>query len=147
MRSEHNGLFLGTASELIPSMHILFVHQNFPAQFGHIASHLAKEHGFRCTFLSERPAANSGGVERIQYQVRGGATERGNGPPPQGGGPGGLQDWSDSAAGGLERSSGSLADLLNAASEVLSRGGGSGWSGGGFGGGGGGSGGGGSGFS
>jgi hypothetical protein len=76
---------------------------------------------------------------------RGGATERGNGPPPQGGGPGGLQDWSDSAAGGLERSSGSLADLLNAASEVLSRGGGSGWSGGGFGGGGGGSGGGGSG--
>lgn len=70
---------------------------------------------------------------------------------------GGLQGWSDRGAGGLEQASGSLVDLLNAASEVLSRGGGSGWSGGGRGGGhfggggsfggGGGSGGGGSGFS
>ncbi len=65
---------------------------------------------------------------------------------------GGLQGWSDRGAGGLEQASGSLVDLLNAASEVLSRGGGSDWSGGGsgggsFGGGGGGSGGGGSGFS
>jgi hypothetical protein len=73
------------------------------------------------------------------------------GPPPgQSDGPGGLQNWSDQSTGGLERASGSLIDLLNAASEVLSRGGGSDWSGGGFGGGGfgggGGGGGGGSGF-
>lgn len=74
-----------------------------------------------------------------------------------GAGGGGLQGWSDRGAGGLEQASGSLVDLLNAASEALSRGGGSGWSGGGRGGGhfggggsfggGGGSGGGGSGFS
>lgn len=49
--------------------------------------------------------------------------------------PGGLQSGSDNAAGGLERASGGLADLLNTASEVLSRGGGGDWSGGGFGGG------------
>ena len=36
-------------------MHILFIHQNFPAQFGHIASYLAQHKGFRCTFLSEKP--------------------------------------------------------------------------------------------
>lgn len=57
-------------------MHILFVHQNFPAQFGHIADYLAREHGFRCTFVSEKPSGRSGAVERIQYRIQGGATER-----------------------------------------------------------------------
>ena len=57
-------------------MHVLFLHQNFPAQFGHIAAHLARNHGFQCTFLSERPGGSAGGIERIQYQPRGGATER-----------------------------------------------------------------------
>jgi glycosyltransferase involved in cell wall biosynthesis len=57
-------------------MHILFVHQNYPAQFGHIAAHLARNHGFRCTFVSERPGESSSGVERIEYQSQGGATER-----------------------------------------------------------------------
>ncbi len=56
-------------------MHIVFVHQNFPAQFGHIASHLVRRHGFRCTFVSQLPAGMSDGVERVQYVVRGGATE------------------------------------------------------------------------
>jgi glycosyltransferase involved in cell wall biosynthesis len=55
-------------------MHILFVHPNFPAQFGHVASHLARHHGHRCTFVSERPPGNSDGVERIQYRNLGGAT-------------------------------------------------------------------------
>lgn len=55
-------------------MHILFVHQNFPAQFGHIASHLAERHGFRCTFVSQRAEGHLGGVERIRYRLRGGAT-------------------------------------------------------------------------
>ncbi len=50
-------------------------------------------------------------------------------------GDGGLQGASDGMAGGLERGSGSLIDLLNSASDVLSRGGGSDWSGGGGGGG------------
>ena len=37
-------------------MHILYVHQNFPAQFGHIAGYLATKEGHRCTFVSEPPA-------------------------------------------------------------------------------------------
>ncbi len=57
-------------------MHILFVHQNFPAQFGHIAAHLVREQGLRCTFLSERPGGSTAGIERIQYRAQGGATER-----------------------------------------------------------------------
>jgi hypothetical protein len=47
-------------------MHVLFVHKNFPAQFGHIASHLVREHGWDCTFVSERPSRELGGVRTIQ---------------------------------------------------------------------------------
>jgi glycosyltransferase involved in cell wall biosynthesis len=57
-------------------MHILFVHQNFPAQFGHIADYLARHKGYRCTFVSEKPSGRAGGIERIQYRIQGGATER-----------------------------------------------------------------------
>jgi glycosyltransferase involved in cell wall biosynthesis len=57
-------------------MHVLFVHQNFPAQFGHIARYLAQTQQFRCTFVSERPPGLAEGVERIQYHLRGGATPR-----------------------------------------------------------------------
>jgi glycosyltransferase involved in cell wall biosynthesis len=55
-------------------MHILFVHQNFPAQFGHIASYLVRQKGFRCTFVSEQPPGHAGGIERIQYRIQGGAS-------------------------------------------------------------------------
>lgn len=54
-------------------MHILFVHKNYPAQFGQIAAHLVRSHGYRCTFLSEKPGGTDGGVERIQFAARGGA--------------------------------------------------------------------------
>ena len=57
-------------------MHILFIHPNFPAQFGHVAGYLARRHGHRCTFVSEQPPGRAGGVERIQYRLRGGATAR-----------------------------------------------------------------------
>ena len=57
-------------------MHLLFVHQNFPAQFGHIADYLTNNHGYRCTFVSERPVGRAGKIERIQYSIRGGATRR-----------------------------------------------------------------------
>lgn len=55
-------------------MHVLFIHQNYPAQFGHVAAFLARRHGFRCTFLSEQPPGHPDGVERVQYKLRGGAT-------------------------------------------------------------------------
>jgi glycosyltransferase involved in cell wall biosynthesis len=56
-------------------MHILFVHKNFPAQFGHIARYLIKDHGFRCTFVSELPDAEIDGIRRIQYKPASGATK------------------------------------------------------------------------
>jgi glycosyltransferase involved in cell wall biosynthesis len=57
-------------------MHILFVHQNYPAQFGHIARALALRPGVRCTFVSELPPGMDGGVERVQYRIKGGATPK-----------------------------------------------------------------------
>lgn len=57
-------------------MHVLFIHQNFPAQFGHIAAYLVRNKGYQCTFVSQQPPGRVEGIERIQYQLRGGATER-----------------------------------------------------------------------
>jgi glycosyltransferase involved in cell wall biosynthesis len=57
-------------------MHVLFVHQNYPAQFGHLAQHLAERHGYRTTFVSEKPSGRVGQVEMVQYSVRGGATHQ-----------------------------------------------------------------------
>jgi glycosyltransferase involved in cell wall biosynthesis len=55
-------------------MHVLFVHPNYPAQFGHIAQRLARDDAFRCTFVSKCPAGLDGPVERVQFQQKGGAT-------------------------------------------------------------------------
>jgi hypothetical protein len=55
-------------------MHVLFIHPNFPAQFGHVADRLARHHGYRCTFVSAQPPAQIGNLERILYRTRGGAT-------------------------------------------------------------------------
>jgi glycosyltransferase involved in cell wall biosynthesis len=58
-------------------MHVLYVHQNFPAQFGHIARALARRDGWRCTFVSRTPVRGlQDGIERIPYEVRGGATRQ-----------------------------------------------------------------------
>jgi glycosyltransferase involved in cell wall biosynthesis len=54
-------------------MHILFVHQNFPAQFGHIARELVARHGCQCSFISETPPGNIEGIAKIQYKTAGGA--------------------------------------------------------------------------
>jgi glycosyltransferase involved in cell wall biosynthesis len=57
-------------------MHILFVHPNFPAQFGHFGLYLAQHHGHRCTFVSEKSSARDGALEWIQYRLQGGATRQ-----------------------------------------------------------------------
>jgi len=53
----------------------MYVHQNFPAQFGHIASHLATRLNWKCTFVTQAPPGTSDGIERIQYKLAGGATK------------------------------------------------------------------------
>ena len=55
-------------------MHILFVHKNFPAQFGHIAAYLIKRHGYQCSFVCELSPGNIEGINRLQYKLGGGAT-------------------------------------------------------------------------
>jgi glycosyltransferase involved in cell wall biosynthesis len=54
-------------------MHVVFVHPNFPAQFGHVARALVRL-GWRCTFVSRAPAGRVGGIECVRYTPRGGAT-------------------------------------------------------------------------
>jgi len=56
-------------------MHVLFVHQNFPAQFGHIARHLIRTRGWRCTFVSKTPAGEVDGIQKIEYTTSSGARE------------------------------------------------------------------------
>jgi glycosyltransferase involved in cell wall biosynthesis len=56
-------------------MHVLYVHQNFPAQFGHIAAHLIEKLGWQCSFVSETPGGVVGGIRKIQYATAGGATK------------------------------------------------------------------------
>ena len=57
-------------------MHILFVHQTYPAQFGHVAKYLVEQHGCRATFVSKMAPGEIDGIERIQYPLRSGATEQ-----------------------------------------------------------------------
>lgn len=53
-------------------MHVLFVHQNFPAQFGQIANHLVRKHGWQCTFASQH-GGEVEGIGRVLYEPKSGA--------------------------------------------------------------------------
>ena len=57
-------------------MHVLYVHQNFPAQFGHIAHHLVDKLGWKCSFVSQTPGGVVGGINKIEYKIAGGATKQ-----------------------------------------------------------------------
>jgi len=54
-------------------MHILYVHKNFPAQFGHVAARLVHDRGYQCTFVTNLPGGDVSGIRRIHYEPRGGA--------------------------------------------------------------------------
>jgi glycosyltransferase involved in cell wall biosynthesis len=56
-------------------MNILFVHQNFPAQFGHIARHLIRTRGWSCSFVSKTPGGDVDGIRKVAYTTDGGARE------------------------------------------------------------------------
>jgi glycosyltransferase involved in cell wall biosynthesis len=55
-------------------MQILFVHPNFPAQFGPVASHLAATGAAECVFLSRNASGTRDGIRCLRYDVKGGAT-------------------------------------------------------------------------
>ncbi len=59
-------------------MHVLFVHQNFPAQFGQVATWWSRVRGGRSTFASSKSPGPVPGLEHIQYKVAGGARESTN---------------------------------------------------------------------
>ena len=59
------------------AMHVVFVHQTYPSQFGHVARYLTERHGFQCTFVCRNVSGSLGGVECIQYPLKGGATHLG----------------------------------------------------------------------
>jgi hypothetical protein len=55
-------------------MHVLFVHNNYPAQFRYLAPRLAADFGWRCTFATRNTTApDLPGVERVVYRLRSGA--------------------------------------------------------------------------
>ena len=51
-------------------MHVLYVHQNYPAQFGHVARHLVKL-GWKATFVSRTTEGNDGGIEKLAFRPPG----------------------------------------------------------------------------
>jgi glycosyltransferase involved in cell wall biosynthesis len=58
-------------------MQVLYVHQDYPAQFGHIARHLVSL-GHQCTFVTRTPGGAEDGIERLQYRLGGQATREGH---------------------------------------------------------------------
>ncbi len=51
-------------------MRILFVHQNFPGQYLHLARHLAAQPGHEVVFITLREDAALSGVRKLDYKAQ-----------------------------------------------------------------------------
>src|ERR1043166_4310306 len=49
-------------------MHVLFVHQSYPSQFGPVAKWMARSKDHRVTFVSTDPPGRHGAIENIHYE-------------------------------------------------------------------------------
>ena len=56
-------------------MQLLFVHPNFPGQFGPVLSRLSKQPDLDCVFLSNNASGMQDGVRCIPFKLLGGATQ------------------------------------------------------------------------
>ncbi len=56
-------------------MKILFVHQNFPGQYLHLARHLGAIEGNQVVFITQRTDADLPGVNKIAYKPHRGITQ------------------------------------------------------------------------
>ena len=56
-------------------MQILFVHPNFPAQFGPVGERFSKREDTQCVFVSRNASGHQRGFDCVPYQLRGGATK------------------------------------------------------------------------
>jgi glycosyltransferase involved in cell wall biosynthesis len=68
-------------------MHVLFIHQAFPAQFGRLALELSRRYGWRCTFLVEGistcPTPSPEMLDRLEiHPIRVPEADRDRGPTP-----------------------------------------------------------------
>ncbi len=57
-------------------MQILFVHPNFPAQFGPVGERLSKREDVQCVFVSRNATGQQRGFDCVRYNLRGGATKQ-----------------------------------------------------------------------
>lgn len=55
-------------------MQLLFVHPNFPAQFGPILSRLSRRADLECVFVSRAASGIRDGVRCVRFELKGGAT-------------------------------------------------------------------------
>lgn len=73
LTTERGGAIVGAFRRPVPSrerlsVNILFVHQNCPGQFKHLAIRLSRESAHRVVFLSQPNQNRIPGIERIDYQ-------------------------------------------------------------------------------
>ncbi len=56
-------------SAIMRAMKILYIHQNFPAQYRHVAGHLARAGGHSQVAIAKTTAGRVGGVRTIHYHI------------------------------------------------------------------------------